>query len=440
MFERKVPRYTSYPTAAFFEDGIGSSHFDSWTRVLPRNSEIEVYLHIPFCAQICWFCACRTQGLGTGQGVGPYLEALKVEVIRTGKLLPKGTRVTRLSWGGGSPSVLEPNQIADLGACLRAHLPIVSDSTLSVEIDPRHTDTEKLDALAALGMRRVTFGVTDFDPDVQQAVGRRQSRGATAACVAALRQRGVTSVGIDVLYGLPHQTTGTLGETIETVVDLAPDRIALTGYAHVPWMAKRQRMISESSLPDTAERLVQFEKGRKLIARSGYVPVGIDHFSRPSDPLAEAAMSGRLTRTFQGYGDDGVRALLGLGVSSISRFPQGYVQNASRTRAYIARIEDGLAGAERGVALTLDDRIRGRAIEMLMCGFRIDLAVLREEFGDFVDILDPSINSAKASFGTDVLADVDKFEIIGEGPLLARLVARHFDCREIGETRYSQAI
>ncbi len=440
MFDRKVPRYTSYPTAAHFTDSIGSSHFDSWTRAIPANAQIEVYLHIPFCAQICWFCACRTQRIGSGQSVGSYLEALKTEIARTGQLLPPGARITRLSWGGGSPSVLEPAQIVDLGDALTTHLPVANDRVFSVEIDPRNTDTEKLNALAALGLGSVTFGVMDFDPVVQQAIGRSQSRGATAACVAALRQRSVTSVGIDVLYGLPHQTIATLSETIETVVDLAPDRISLTGYAHVPWMAKRQRMIPDASLPASGERLAQFEAGRKLIARSGYLPVGIDHFARTSDPLAEAARSGQLTRNFQGYGRAGTQALLGFGVSSISQFPQGYVQNATRTRAYVNRIEDGLAGAERGVALTLEDRIRGRAIEMLMCGFHVDLRTLREEFGDFVEILEPAINSASLAFGAEVSPSRDTFAIVGEGPLLARLVARHFDSREISETRYSQAI
>lgn len=378
--------------------------------------------------------------MGSGQGVAAYLEALEAEIIRTGRMLPEGVRVTRVSLGGGSPSVLKPAQIAALGSALETHLPMASDRVLSVEIDPRHTATETLDALGALGMSRATFGVMDFDPDVQRATGRRQSRGSTAACVAALRQRGVTSVGIDVIYGLPHQTVTTVAETIETVLDLAPDRIALTGYAHVPWMAKRQRMIPEASLPSTADRLAQFRYGRIQIDRAGYVTVGIDHFARPSDSLAQAALSGRLTRNFQGYGDDTARALLGLGVSSISRFPQGYVQNAAQTRAYIARMDEGLAAAERGVALTLEDRIRGRAIEMLMCGFRIDLAALRKEFGDFVEVLEPAIDAAKRAFGPDVSAMRDRFEINGQGPLLARLVARQFDCLEFGDNRYSAAI
>lgn len=440
MFERKVPRYTSYPTATHFHGGIGSAQFDDWTRTLRAGSDIEIYLHIPFCAQICWFCACRTQGLGSGQGVAPYLMALEAEIARTGALLPRGVRVARLALGGGSPSVLDPDQIARLGAVLAANLPMDPACRLSVEIDPRHTGADRLEALAALGMRRVTFGVCDFDPDVQRAIGRQQSRGVTAACVAALRQRGVTSVGIDILYGLPRQTGTTLDETIETVLDLAPDRIALTGYAHVPWMAKRQRMISESTLPGTAARIAQFGRGRERILRAGYVACGIDHFARPSDSLAVAAMAGRLRRNFQGYTDDGVTALIGLGVSSISRFPQGYVQNTDRTRTYVARIAEGLAGAERGTALTLEDRIRGRAIEMLMCDFRIDLAALRSEFGDFVEVLDPGIAAATQVFGTDVAATDDGFAITGSGPMLARLVARHFDALDSGENRYSQAI
>lgn len=241
LFSRNVPRYTSYPTAPQFHEGVASDAFDGWVKALPNGSKLSIYVHIPFCERLCWFCACRTQGVKSMSPVEAYLEILKVEIAKLAETIPEGVSIARLHWGGGSPTILQPEHIDSLMGWLRELAPIEDDWEFSVEIDPAAVNGDKLDALARGGMNRASIGVQDFNEKVQLAIGREQSFEVTRDIVDGLRSRGINSINLDIVYGLPYQDSDALQKTVAQVIELNPDRVALFGYAHVPWMAKRQR-------------------------------------------------------------------------------------------------------------------------------------------------------------------------------------------------------
>ncbi|MFV2003133.1 MAG: oxygen-independent coproporphyrinogen III oxidase, partial [Paracoccaceae bacterium] len=335
LFDAKVPRYTSYPTAVQFATDVQGAQLEQWLGDVDRDSAISMYLHIPFCKRLCWFCACRTQGVTTDAPVQSYLGTLRREIAMVAAAMPDGITLNRLHWGGGSPTILPAADIERLALTIRDLLPHADDIEFCVEIDPGEVDDLRLDALRDAGMNRASIGVQDFDRKVQATIGREQSFEITQKVTRALRRRGIHSLNIDLLYGLPHQTVSGIKETAQKVTALNPDRLALYGYAHVPWMARRQTMIPEQHLPDAGLRLDLSETAREVFEAAGYVAVGIDHFAKPGDGLAQARNLGQLRRNFQGYTDDRSRVLVGVGASAISRFPQGYVQNISATSAYL---------------------------------------------------------------------------------------------------------
>jgi len=382
--ERTVPRYTSYPTAPHFGAGVDSACYARWLDEIPREAALSLYLHIPYCDTLCWFCACRTQGAKRYTPVIRYLRCLEAEIRRVAAHLSEAHPITQIHWGGGSPTVLKSGDMLWLRRVLKSHFPRAAEAELAVEIDPRDMTEPRLDALAEAGLGRASIGVQDFDETVQRAIGRMQGHALTRDVIAGLRARGVGSVNIDLLYGLPHQSCDSLARTIDQVVALAPDRLALFGYAHVPWMAKRQKIIDQAALPGTAERRAQADLARRLLSEAGYRAIGIDHFAKPDDPLARAAEDGRLKRNFQGYTVDGADALIGMGASAIGSLPQGYVQNEPATVDYQRAVEAGALPVARGYAMALEDRLRRDAIERLLCDFELDLETLAERYGDFV--------------------------------------------------------
>jgi len=440
LFTRNVPRYTSYPTAPQFHDGVGSDTFEHWIKALPEGGKLSIYVHVPFCERLCWFCACRTQGVRSLTPVEAYLEVLKVEIAKLAETLPDGVRIARLHWGGGSPTILQPEHIDDLMAALRKLAPIDPDWEFSVEIDPAAVNDDKLDALARNGMNRASIGVQDFDERVQQAIGRTQSFETTKNIVDGLRARGVNSINLDIVYGLPFQNSDSLGQTVAKVIELDPDRIALFGYAHVPWMAKRQKMIPEDALPAPMQRFELFNQAFAMLQGAGYLPIGIDHFAKQTDSLAIAATEHRLRRNFQGYTDDRCTALVGLGASSISRFPQGYVQNRATTNAYTADVRAGKFSAARGIEMSADDKLRSRAIEMLMCDFSLDMTVLRSELGSNADTILVDLQGMAQEYSAFVEWNGTVFTISPDGFHLARLIASGLDTYHTTAAKHSQAI
>lgn len=439
LFDARVPRYTSYPTAPVFSPEVGATQQAAALAALDPDDPVSVYIHIPFCERLCWFCACRTQGTQTLAPVEAYIGTLEQELALLRDILPKGLRMGRMHWGGGTPTILPPALIHRLARAVKAVLPPADDCEFSVEIDPTMVDRAKIAALAAEGMSRASIGIQDFDPLVQQAIGRQQPFDVTRACVDDLRAAGIASLNADLVYGLPHQTAARLADTVNKVLDLAPDRIALFGYAHVPWMSKRQKLIKDADLPGDRDRFALAELAAERFRTAGLEPIGIDHFARPGDGLAQAARSGHLRRNFQGYVDDRCATLIGLGASSISRLPGGYIQNAAATPAYVQRIEAGALAGARGHMLGADDLLRARAIEMVMCDFRLDLGAMRQAFGPRTEVLRADMTRTAERFGDLVRLDGDVLEILPEGRALTRIIASAFDAYNDTGARYSQA-
>ena len=440
LFDAKVPRYTSYPTAPHFGGATGSGDFADWITAIPEGAEISLYVHVPFCRRLCWFCACRTQGTQSDKPVIAYLETLKAEIAMLGRLLPAGVRLSRLHWGGGTPTLLQPAMMTDLAGAIREIAPFTDATEFSVEIDPNEIDGPRLDALAAAGMTRASIGVQDFDEEIQAAIGRPQSYDITRDAAYEIRARGIASLNADILYGLPHQSGARITESVQKLLSLSPDRVALYGYAHVPWMAKRQQMLPSDALPTPQERLALFETARRLFLWDGYDEIGIDHFATRSDGLSVAQRAGRLRRNFQGYTDDTSEVLIGLGASSISRFPQGYAQNAPATGAYTAAIRNEQFATVRGHRLSPDDRLRGRMIEMLMCDFRIPTAAVTAEFGLEAPAVQAMLADMATAFEGHLHLDEDGLFVPPAARPLTRMIARQLDTYEMDAAGHSSAI
>ena len=423
-----VPRYTSYPTAPHFGPEVDEATYRGWLAALPDGTALSLYAHIPFCDRLCWFCGCTTKQVLRYDPVAAYLPALHREIETVAALLDGRGRAAALHLGGGSPSLLRPGDLVGLARGVRRHFALADRFEFSVEIDPSDMTEDRHDGLAAAGVTRISIGVQDFDPRVQAAINRPQSFEQTRRVVEGVRSRGIGSVNLDVLYGLPHQTTAGVLATVEQALALSPDRIALFGYAHVPWMKAHQRMIDETALPDAAARYDQARAAATRLVDAGYAAIGIDHFARAGDGLAVAAGSGALHRNFQGYTTDAAPALIGFGASAIGSLPQGHVQNAPATGEYRRRVaETGLAVA-RGVAFAGDDRLRGYVIERLMCDFAISVPVLRRLFGAAAEAIVVEMVGVAGEDADGLLAfDGDVFAVTETGRPFVRSIAARFD-------------
>lgn len=440
LFDARVPRYTSYPTAPQFSDAVGSARFLDWIQAITPGSRISLYLHVPFCRRLCWFCACRTQGTHSDDPVVAYVETLKTEVRLLGSLLPPGVTLSRLHWGGGTPTMMPAGAMRDLAGTVFDAVPLGEGAEFSVEIDPNEIDEARLDALAAAGMNRASIGVQDFDAEIQTIIGRDQTYEVTRDAVTMIRERGVASLNADILYGLPNQTRARLSDSVQKLLSLSPDRVALYGYAHVPWMARRQQMIPSDTLPRPEERLALFDTARRLFHWDGYEDIGIDHFARPHDGLAVAARNGTLRRNFQGYTDDTAPVLVGLGASSISRFPQGFAQMDSATSSWTKAVREGRFATHRGHAFQGEDLLRARIIEALMCDFAVRTAELVADFGLSRAQADAMFAPVAEAFGDFVVHNAEGLSIPMAGRPLTRMIAARFDAYSMAKTGHSSAI
>ncbi len=440
LFDARVPRYTSYPTAPQFGASVDTRLFSDWISAIPAGSAISLYLHVPFCRRLCWFCACRTQGTSSDAPVRAYAQTLMAEIALLKARLQPGVTLSRLHWGGGTPTMLPADLMRDLAKSIFDAVPMGKGAEFSVEIDPNEIDADRLDALAAAGMNRASIGVQDFDPEIQKAIGREQSHEVTRHVAEMIRDRGIRSLNADILYGLPHQTRARIAESVQKLLALSPDRVALYGYAHVPWMSRRQQMIPSDAMPTPEERLRLFDTARDLFAADGYQEIGIDHFARPEDGMAIAARNGTLRRNFQGYTDDTAPVLVGLGASSISRFPQGFAQNASGTSDHTKAIRAGQFSTHRGHIFAGEDLLRARIIEALMCDFRVDRAEMLRDFRVSPSRLDHLFTTAAAAFPGMVAVTDEAFVILHQGRPLARMVARAFDAYDQTKAQHSAAV
>lgn len=440
LFNAKVPRYTSYPPANRFEPDTGAQFQAAWLTQTPSDQPVSVYVHIPFCRRLCWFCACRTQGTQTLQPVDIYIRDLCAEIARVGRTQGGRRPMARLHLGGGTPTLLPVPQMTRLLDSVDAHFHPHGDFEFSVEIDPTEAAPETLDLLVARGMRRASIGVQDFAPAVQEAIGRQQSFDQTQAVVDRLRKGGVQSLNIDLLYGLPFQTEATLRETLKQVYALTPDRLALYGYAHVPHMSKRQAVIPSEVLPDTLQRFEAAQMAKDQLEGWGYRAVGIDHFALPSDSLATAAQSGHLRRNFQGYTNDPCETLIGFGASAISRFPKGYVQNAVATAAYQKRVRGGILAGHKGYVLTREDAFISDIVDQVMCDGEIDAETLATQHPDMAAELPQILNDLRRTFPKAMQTDGAKLQFRPGMAPLARVVAARVDTALKSDHVHSVAI
>jgi oxygen-independent coproporphyrinogen-3 oxidase len=430
LLETPVPRYTSFPTAAEFKDDIGAADADSALR--SASGDVSLYLHIPFCEKICWYCGCNTGAANKSQRLSNYLDSLHREIAITGVRLDSSVAVRRIAFGGGSPNAISPIDFLRLIDALTLHMPL-SSPDWSIELDPRTLSPEWGQVLGAIGTRYASLGVQTFDPALQAAIGRIQPDADLARAVDLLRRNGISSLNFDLMYGLPGQTLVQLETTLQRTVELGADRIALFGYAHVPHMLPRQRKIDASNLPGQAERFAMAEFGYELLTAAGYVPVGFDHFAKPTDPMARAVKRGTLRRNFQGFTDDQADVLVGLGASAIGCFPDLLVQNEKNAGRYRMLLSQDRLPAAHGVRRSRDDQRRGALIEALLCHgtASLDADLATEAAARLAPFIERGLASLKG----------DSLTIAPAGLPYARTIAALFDpYRQDSVRRFSSAV
>lgn len=428
LTNRSVPRYTSYPTAPHFAPAVTSATCREWLSDIPDETALSLYFHVPFCRQLCAYCGCTTKATLKDEPIVAYIDMLRRELAMVARIV--GPRhVNHIHWGGGTPNLVPTDLFAEVVDDIDRYFTIVDGAEHAIEIDPRSFSMADAHAFARSGVNRASLGVQDFDARVQDVIGRVQPFGIVEAAVTALREAGITAINFDLIYGLPDQTQDSIRQTAKLTGDLAPSRIALFGYAHVPWFKGHQRLIEEGRLPDQTQRLELARAAREVIDSYGYDSIGIDHFARPEDDLAVAARTGQLHRNFQGYTTDDASALIGLGASSIGKLPQGYVQNVPDVGNWSRAIADGVLATHRGKELSLDDRFRAAIIERILCDFSADLAAICRAHAMLPSVLNRAREALKPFIdsGFVVWNDQQRLAITEHQPQLARVVAAAFD-------------
>lgn len=429
LLETPVPRYTSYPTAADF-GAIAPGELQQ--QIEKTTGDVSLYVHIPFCEKICFYCGCNTAASGRRQRVESYLAALHNQLKTVANLLPRDASVRRVAFGGGSPNAILPAEFIDLIDGIHRNF-WLTDTEWSIELDPRTMSSEWAETIGEAGITRASLGVQTFASHCQRAIGREQSDGLICRTIDWVRGAGVTSLNFDLMYGLPGQTDEDLSDTLEYTRLLGADRIALFGYAHVPHMIPRQKVIDASALPSRDERFAMAQLGFEYLTSQGYQAVGFDHFALPFDPLAMAAREGRLHRNFQGFTDDPAPTMLGLGASAINVFPELIAQNEKNSGRYRMLSSQGLLCAQEGIVRSAKDQMLGRVIEDLLCRHSVKLTpcLLAQQ----KDRLEPFLARDLARLDGMTLT------ITGDGLPYARVIASLFDPhRTSSKRRFSSAI
>jgi oxygen-independent coproporphyrinogen-3 oxidase len=445
-YNQPGPRYTSYPPATKFTDGVT---WDALRQKIEDNNQTErglsLYFHIPFCETLCWFCGCTTViTLNHERGMG-YVEALGREVAQMAPLLNKKRRAVQLHFGGGSPTFLKPDEIRRLGEIIHKNFEFASDIEASVEVDPRRLTRDHVVALAEIGFNRASMGVQDFDPQVQEAVHRIQPVEMTQQALDWMRELGFGSVNLDLIYGLPHQTVASFNHTLDTVLKMSPDRLAVFSYAHVPWIKPAQKILQAKVLP-TADVKLQILKTviERLTENDRYVYIGMDHFARPDDELAVAQRNKQLQRNFQGYSTRAGSDIYAFGMSSISQIPDAYWQNEKELAPWQAAVDAGRVPLHKAYFVTPEDSIRRETIMRTMCDLSLDFAAMSQKLGiNFAEHFAKELASL-APFEADGLVrrNTGGLEVTETGRLFIRNIAMCFDntLAPVGERRHSRTI
>lgn len=440
------PRYTSYPPATKFTDALGWPQLFEKIAVNNRTGRgLSLYFHIPFCETLCWFCGCTTV-ITTNHGqAGGYLDHLEKEVRRMALLLDPKREVVQLHWGGGSPTFLHPDEIRRLGQIIRKHFRFSEDIEAGVEIDPRRLSRDHILALREIGFNRASLGVQDFEPRVQEAIHRTQPRDMTQRVLEWARELGFGSVNFDLIYGLPHQTIESFGRTLDAVLEMEPDRLAVFSYAHVPWIKPAQKILEQKILPLPEVKLELLKMAvERLTENDRYVYIGMDHFARPTDELVTAQRQKTLQRNFQGYSTRGNADIFAFGMSAISQIPEVYWQNEKELPAYYAALDDGMAPIPRSYVLTDEDKIRRETIMRVMCDLSLDYKAMSQKLEiPFEKHFEKEL-AALAPFEADGLVRrlPGGIQVTNAGRLFIRNIAMCFDntLAPAGERRHSKTI
>lgn len=426
--DARLPRYTSYPTTPVFDAEIGAEAYGQWLADIDAAATASLYVHVPFCKSMCWYCGCHTTVSRRDPPVTTYLSAVEREAALVASHLSHPLKVRHIHFGGGTPTIMPPSAMRKLMGALIANFDIDTSTELAIEIDPRTLTAEMAATLGEIGTDRASLGVQSFDRKVQLAINRVQSFEQTELAVQRLREVGVRGVNFDLIYGLPHETVDSCIATAEAAASLRPDRFAVFGYAHIPSFKKHQRMIDEAVLPGAEERNAQAEAIAETLRAAGYVQIGLDHFALPQDGMAIAGREGRLRRNFQGYAAESYDVLVALGASSIGTTPSGYVQNEVAHGQYEQRIAANRLATVKGYRLTADDRFRAELIERVMCDFAVDVGTIAARHGvDPATVLDCNSRlQALAEDGVIAIAG-GKVSVRTDFRFLVRGVAAAFD-------------
>lgn len=440
-YDGQAPRYTSYPTAVEFSSAVDEDVAAGWLSRLSLAERISVYVHIPFCERLCWYCGCNTRAVRNRRLISEYVAALGEELALIERALPGRPSVGAIHLGGGTPNMLSRDDLGELFRGLRHVFKVSPGAEIAAELDPAVLTREWVQAAAFHGLTRASVGVQDLAPHVQAAVNRIEPFEVVERAVGWLREAGLTSVNLDLMYGLPKQRVEDVLATLDKVLTLRPDRFALFGYAHVPWAKPHQKLINDGELPGAAERLDQSAAAAARLEAAGYVRIGLDHFALPDDALAVALREGRLRRNFQGYTADPHQTLIGLGASAIGSLPQGYYQNDASELGWRRRLQEGRLPVVRGVALTDEDRFRAEIIETLMCNHAVDLAAVSARHGrSIADLAEERTRlAAMAADGVVCLHD-SEVALTPLGEPWLRSVAKVFDRRSVAPSRFSRVL
>src|SRR5689334_21668143 len=430
-FDRPGPRYTSYPTAPIFSHEFGAGHYaDEIARsnAAENSADLSLYVHFPFCDTLCYFCGCTTMITGNRDRIAEYLTYLRKEIDLLSSRIAPGRRVAQMHWGGGTPTYLSPLQITEIAEYLRARFTFAPDAEVSVEVDPRDLTFDHMKALRDGGFNRVSLGVQDFDPSVQQAINRIQPEEVTRRAVTWARTLGFASLNVDLIYGLPHQSPESFGETLDKIIEIAPNRIAVYNFAYVPWLKPHQKLIRQEDLPSPADKLSILTMTIEKLTSAGYVYIGMDHFARTDDELARAQRERTLQRNFEGYSTRAGCDLFGLGMSSISHFGTTYAQNAKTLPAYYAAVGAGKFATEVGYRMTTDDELRKYVIMRLMCDLTLDVAEVERKFGvTFASYFAASLEKLAPLIADGLVTELPRrYDVTPAGRLFLRNIAMCF--------------
>jgi oxygen-independent coproporphyrinogen-3 oxidase len=429
--DRPGPRYTSYPTAVEFHEGVDGTVYERALALADRSGSepLSVYVHLPFCDERCFFCGCNVIISPRKERAAPYLELLRREADQLAQRLRHRRRLAQLHLGGGTPTYFSPDQLVGLVSSLFAVFPVQPGAELAIEVDPRVTTDEHLDALAGVGFNRVSLGVQDFAAHVQQAVNRVQSVEQTAHLVDRARGLGFSGINVDLIYGLPRQDVESFRSTVDTVIGMGVDRAAVYSFAHVPWMHAHMNKLPSDELPSRETKFALFAVARQRFLEAGYETIGMDHFARPEDELAVARRAGRLTRNFQGYSVVPATDTLGLGISAIGDVGGAYFQNHKKLRPYRGGVEQGRLPVERGFVRTADDELRRAVIRELMCNFFVDVPAIERRFGiRFVEYFATDLDLLGRYEGEHLVrVRDDRITVTPLGELFVRNLAMCFD-------------